>query len=167
MTGRRPVPSVSAMTTQAAVRTVRSPVGASKGGGQRAALAVAGFLGAFLVLNTYWALGGSWGVAWVVGCADCTVPLALVWMQEAAVLAGIAVVLARAGLWHPPLPDWIWRLGLWGMAAAFGAVGAQNLLGDNTLQARLLFAPLAIGLCVLCVVADRRLPKSGGAGGGR
>lgn len=99
--------------------------------GRRAAFTVAGFLAAFLPLNTYWAVGGTWGIAWVLGCAGCTLPLALVRVQEAMVMAGIAVVLARAGLWRAPLPGWIWRLGLWTMAAAFGAVGAQNLLGDN------------------------------------
>ena len=128
--------------------------------GQRAAFAVAGFLVALLPLNTYWAAGGTWGVAWMLGCAGCTVPLALVWVQEAMMVAGIGIVLARAGIWRTPLPGWIWRVGLWTMAAAFGAVGAQNLLGDNTPQARFLFAPLALSLCVLCVVANRKLPAA-------
>ncbi|MDQ3641129.1 MAG: hypothetical protein M3450_06605 [Actinomycetota bacterium] len=132
--------------------------------GRRAAFIVAGFLAALLPLNTYWALGGTSGVAWVLGCAGCTVPLALVWVQEALVVGGIGVVLARLGQWRPPLPCWFWRLGLWIMAATFGAVGAQNLLGDNTAQARLLFAPLALSLCILSAVANRRLPDWENAG---
>ncbi len=121
---------------------------------RRAALVVAGFLAAFLVPNTYWALGGERGVVWVLGC-DCTVPAALVWMQEAAVLAGIAVVLTRAGLWRLPLPAWVPRAGIWAMAAVFAAVGLQNLLGDNTAQARFLFAPVALALSGLCVAVAR------------
>ncbi len=132
--------------------------GASTAAGPRAAFTVAGFLVALLPLNTYWALGGTWGVAWVMGCAGCTVPLALVWVQEALVVSGIGVLLARVGRWRPPLPAGFWRVGLWLMAAAFGAVGAQNLLGDNTPQARFVFAPLALGLCALSAVANRRLP---------
>ena len=127
-------------------------------GARRAAWAVAGFLAGFLVLNTYWAFGGKRGVAWVLGC-DCTVPLALVWMQEAAVLAGIAVVLARAGIWRLPVPAWIPRAGIWTMAAVFAAVGLQNLFGDNTAQARLLFAPIALAISGLCVIVARRPPR--------
>jgi hypothetical protein len=121
---------------------------------RRAALLVAGFLAGFLVLNTYWGLGGKRGVAWVLGC-DCAVPLVLVWVQEAAVVGGIAVVLARAGLWRVPLPSWIPTVGIWTMAAVFTAVGLQNLLGDNTVQARLLFAPLALALSALSIVVAR------------
>ncbi len=121
---------------------------------RRAAALLAGFLAGFLVLNTYWGLGGKRGVAWVLGC-DCTVPLALVWIQEAAVAAGIAVVLTRAGIWQLPLPGWIPRAGIWAMAAVFAAVGLQNLLGDNTAQARFLFAPLALALSALSVVVAR------------
>ncbi len=46
------------------------------------------------------------------------------------------------------------------MAAAFAAVGAQNLFGDNTPQARLLFAPLALTLSVLCAVAARSFARA-------
>jgi hypothetical protein len=144
MTGDARVPTLRAMTNRALLPT-----------GRTAASCVAGFLGGFLVLNTYWALGGTWGVAWVIGCAGCTVPLALVWVQEALVVAGMAVMLARAGRWRFPLPDRALRFGVWMMAVAFGAVGAQNLLGDNTSQARFLFAPLAVGLCVLSARATR------------
>lgn len=127
--------------------------------GRTAAFAVAGFLAALLALNTHWAVGGTWGLAWVMGCPGCTVDVALVWVQEALVMSGIAVVLARTGTWRLPLPGRFWRFGLWMMAAAFAAVGAWNLLGDNTTQARFLFAPLALGLGVLCGVANRRLPR--------
>jgi hypothetical protein len=127
---------------------------------RRAALLVAGFLTGFLILNTYWGLGGTRGVAWVLGC-DCTVPLALVWVQEAAVAAGIAVVLARAGIWQLPLPSWIPRAGIWAMAVVFAAVGLQNLLGDNTAQARFLFAPLALALSALSIVVARGPRPSG------
>lgn len=134
--------------------------------GRRAAFLVVGFLAGFLPLNTYWALGGTWGIGWVLGCAGCTLPLGLVWIQEALVGAGIAVLLARGGVWRPRLPDWIWRSGTWTMAAAFLAVGTSNLFGDNTPQARLLFAPLALTLGVLCVVAARSgtLAEERGAG---
>ena len=128
--------------------------GSQVGRAQGAASLVAGFLAGFLILNTYWALGGKRGVAWVLGC-DCTVPLALVWVQEAAVAAGIIVVAARAGLWQRPLAGWIPRVGIWAMAAVFAAVGLQNLVGDNTAQARFLFAPLALALSALCVVVAR------------
>ena len=128
--------------------------------GRRAAFLVAGFLAGLLALNTYWGFGGTWGIGWVLGCAGCTVPPILVWMQEAMVAAGIAVLLARTGVWRLPLPGWIRRSGVWVMAAAFAAVGAQNLLGDNTLQARLLFGPLALGLSVLCTVAARSLARA-------
>lgn len=119
------------------------------------ATVVAGFLASFLVLNTYWAFGGTAGVSWVMGC-DCTVPLALVWVQEAAVTAGIAVVLTLAGIWHLPVPAWVPRVGIWVMAVVFGAVGLLNLAGDNTTQARLLFAPLALALAALCVAVARQ-----------
>lgn len=140
--------------------------GAPRARGRMAAACVAGFLTTFLPLNTYWAVGGTWGVAWVLGCTGCTVPLAIVWVQEAMVVAGIGVVLGRMGLWRPPVPGWLLSLGLWLMAAAFGAVGAQNLLGDTTPQARYLFAPLALVLCTLTVIAARGLghpadPRSG------
>ncbi len=127
---------------------------------RRAAAVVAGFLAGFLVLNTYWGLGGKRGVAWVLGC-DCTVPLALVWIQEAAVVAGIAVVLSRPGIWRLPVPAWIPRAGIWAMAAAFAAVALQNLAGDNTAQARFLFAPLALALSALSVVVARGPRPSG------
>ena len=123
--------------------------------GRKAAFPVAGFLAVLLLLNTYWGLGGTWGIGWVLGCAGCTVPLALVWMQEAMIGAGIAVLMARSGVWRLPLPGWIWRSGTWTMAGAFAAVGVQNLVGDNTLQARLLFAPLALALAALCTLAAR------------
>ena len=132
---------------------------------RRAALLVAGFMAVFLVLNTYWGLGGTRGVAWVLGC-DCTVPLALVWVQEAAVAAGIAVVLARAGIGQLPLPSWMPRAGIWAMAAVFAAVGLQNLLGDNTAQARFLFAPLTLALSGLSVVVARG-PRPSGSRRGR
>ena len=106
---------------------------------RQAAGAVAAFLAGFLVLNTHWGLGGSWALAWVPGC-DCTVPLASVWVQEAAIVAGIGVVTGRAGVWTLAVPAWVLRIGIWVMAATFAAVGLQNLVGDNTAQARLLFA---------------------------
>ncbi len=121
---------------------------------RRSASLLAGFLAGFLVLNTYWGLGGKRGVAWVLGC-DCTVPLPLVWMQEAAVAAGIAVVVARAGIWQLPLPGWMPRAGIWVMAVVFAAVALQNLLGDNAAQARFLFAPLALALSALSIVVAR------------
>ena len=128
--------------------------------GRRAAFPVAGFLAGLLLLNTYWGLGGTWGIGWVLGCADCTVPLSLVWVQEAMIGAGIVVLLARSGILRPPLPAWIWRSGTWVMAAAFGAVGMTNLFGDNTLQARLLFAPLALTLAATCTVAARSFARA-------
>jgi len=131
---------------------------AAKVRGRTAGLCVAGFLVALLPFNTFWALGGTWGLGWILGCADCTVPLALVWAQEVLLVAGIAIVLARLGLWRAPLPQSLWRLGLGLMTAAFGLVGASNLLGDNTIQARFLFAPAALGLAALSGVANRRLP---------
>lgn len=128
--------------------------------GRKAAFLVVGFLTGFLLLNTYWGLGGTWGIGWVLGCADCTVPLSLVWMQEAMIGAGIAVLLARSGVWRSPLPGWIWRSGTWTMAAAFAAVGMSNFFGDNTLQARLLFSPLALTLSVSCTVAARSFARA-------
>ena len=122
---------------------------------RRAAGAAAAFLGAFLVLNTYWGLGGRWGVAWVLGC-NCTVPLAAVWAQEAVIVAGIGVVLGRAGLWRPAVAGWIFRVGIWAMTASFVAVGLQNLMGDTTVQARVLFAPMAFALSALCLIVARR-----------
>ena len=41
---------------------------------RNAALLVVGVLAGFLPLNVYWALGGTWGIGWVLGCAGCTVP---------------------------------------------------------------------------------------------
>ena len=118
------------------------------------ALAVVAFLSGFLVVNTYWALGGRWGVAWVLGC-DCPVPLAALWVQEAAIVAGIGLLLARAGIWRSAVPAWMSSSGTWVMTASFAAVGLQNLVGDNTAQARLLFAPIAFALSVLCFVVAR------------
>ncbi len=146
------------MTTTTKAQTAAALTTGTKGQtrARRAAGAVAAFLGGFLVLNTYWGFGGRWGVAWVLGC-DCTVPLAAVWVQEGAIVAGMGVVLGRAGLWRPALPAWIFGIGSWAMTASFAAVGLQNLLGDTTVQARLLFAPMAFTLCGLClIVAQRR-----------
>jgi len=123
--------------------------------GRRAAFLVAGFLIGLLPLNTYWGLGGTWGLAWILGCADCAVPLPLVWVQEALLAGGAAVVLARSGVWRPRIPNMVWRLGVWTMATVFGAVGLSNLFGDNTTQARLLFAPAALALSALCVAVAR------------
>ena len=122
-----------------------------------AATVVAGFLGCFLVLNTYWSVGGTWGLEWIVG-PDVTIPLPLVWVQQVFIVVGILVVLDRAGIWRLPIPGWIRSAGIWSMALAFGAVRLNNLLGDNTAQAQLLFAPAALVLSMLCVtvaVADR------------
>lgn len=120
----------------------------------KAARGVAGFLAAFLALNTYWAFGGDSGVAWVLGC-DCQVPLVAVWVQEAAIAVGIAIMLGRSGIWRLPLPSWVLGVGAWGMAATLALVGLQNLLGDNTAQARFLFAPTALTLSALCSVVAR------------
>lgn len=95
----------------------------------------------------------------MLGC-DCPVPLALVWVQQAALVIGIATVLARAGVWQAPAAR-IWEMATWAMAAAFAVVGLTNLVGDNTAQARLLFAPLALLLCGLCVVVARRPARTG------
>lgn len=120
----------------------------------KAARVVACFLAGFLALNTNWGLGGTAGVAWVLGC-ECTVPLATVWVQEAAIVVGIGIVLGGAGILRSNLPHWIFGVGIWAMTASFAAVGLQNLLGDNTAQARLVFAPAALTLSVLCVVVAR------------
>lgn len=130
----------------------------SDDGARKAALGVAGFLTGFLVVNTYWGFGGRGGLVWVLG-ADCTVPLPVVWAQEAAVFAGTGVVLGRAAIWRSAVPSWIFRLGIWAMTASFAAVGLQNLLGDTTAQARLLFAPTAFALSALCAVVARRAPS--------
>jgi len=125
----------------------------------KAARAVAGFMTGLLALNTYWGLGGTAGVAWVLGC-ECTLPLAAVWVQEAAIVAGIAIVLDRAGVWRSDLPRWILGVGIWAMTASFAAVAMLNLFGDNTAQARLLFAPTALTLSVLCAVVARARENS-------
>jgi len=134
--------------------------GRSTSDGRRPALLVVGFLVGFLPLNTYWALGGTWGLGWVLGCADCTVPLSLVWVQEVLIGSGIAVLLAAGGIWRSPIPPRMLRVGTWAMAAAFAAVGAQNLIGDNTPQARLLFAPLTLTLSALCATAAHRFARA-------
>lgn len=119
-----------------------------------AASAVAAFLAMVTPVNAYWGFGGTWGLAWVLGC-DCAVPLVLVWVQQVALLAGIIIVLGRAGIWRPPLPGWVLRAGTWSMATVLGAVALQNLLGDNTLQAQLLFVPVAAIMSTLCVIVAR------------
>ena len=116
-----------------------------------AAAVVVGFLSLFLVPNTYWGLGGTWGLEWILG-SDVSLPLALVWAQEVAIVVGIVIVLGRAGIWRPPLPGWVYSMGIWSMATVFSAVGLYNLFGDNTDQARFVFAPIAIVMGVLCVV---------------
>lgn len=126
----------------------------SRPSAQRAAWIVAGTLAALVPLNTYWGFGGRWGMAWVVG-GDCEVPLALVWIQQVALVIGIGVVLVRVNIVAAPFPM-LWKLASWMMAVAFGAVGLHNLLGDNSPQARLLFAPVALLLAALCVVVARR-----------
>lgn len=129
-------------------------------GPRRAAAVVAGFLGGFLVLNTYWSLNGRLGLEWILG-PDVTVSLVLVWAQEVAIVFGIALVLDRGGIRPLPIPAWIHRAGIWSMALAFGAVGLYNLIGDNTTQARFLFAPLALVLGALCVAVAHRRPDVG------
>lgn len=118
-----------------------------------AAWIVAGFLALFTPLNVYYALGGKWGVVWVVGC-DC-LPAAAFWVQQVAIFVGIVIVLGRAGIWRIGLPGWVLGAGTWGMAGVFGAVSLWNLVGDNSLQARILFAPVAATLCGLCVIVAR------------
>ncbi len=113
-----------------------------------------GVLSALLLLNTYWGFGGTGGLAWVVG-GNCVVPLALIWIQQAALVIGIASILARAGIWRAPAP-WIWKVATWTMAAAFAGVGLQSLVGDSTARTRWLFAPIALLLCGLCVVVARQ-----------
>jgi len=81
-------------------------------------------------------------------------------VQEALVGSGIAVLLAASGIWPSRLPGWMWRVGTWTMAAAFAAVGAQNLIGDDTPQARILFAPLALTLGTLCAAAAHRFTRA-------
>ena len=123
-----------------------------------AAALVVGFLSLFLVPNTYWGLGGTWGLEWILG-SDVSLPLGLVWAQEVAIVVGIVIVLGRAGIWRPPLPGWVYSMGIWSMATVFSAVGLYNLVGDNTDQARFVFAPIAIvmgALCVVVAVAGRR-----------
>lgn len=141
-------------TTRTHPAEAATPAVANEGPARTAAWGIVGFMTGFLALNTYWGLGGTAGVAWVLGC-DCTVPLAAVWVQEAAIVAGIGIVLGRAGIRRSALPDWILGAGIWAMAASFVAVGLQNLLGDNTTQARLLFAPTALTLSALCAVVAR------------
>ena len=121
--------------------------------GRGAARIVVGFLVAFSVPNVYWGLGGDRGIVWVVGC-DC-LPIAAVWIQQAAIILGIAVLLVRTGIWHAPFGSWMFRVATWGMAATFGAVALSNSIGDNTVQARALFAPVAAVMCVLCVIVAR------------
>ncbi|MBA3232775.1 MAG: hypothetical protein H0T17_02315 [Propionibacteriales bacterium] len=116
-----------------------------------AAAVVIGVLGCFLVPNTYWGLGGSRGLEWILG-SDVTLSLALVWVQEVAIVVGITVVSGRAGIWRLPAPGWFYQAGIWSMALVFGAVGVYNLIGDNTVQARFLFAPVALVMGALCVV---------------
>lgn len=129
------------------------------GRGRRAAWIIVIFLAALTPINVYWALGGKWGVLWVVGC-DC-IPAALVWFQQFLILIGIVVVLARAGIWNPGVPKAMLTLGIWGMTATFGAISLWNFLGDNTLQARIFFAPAAAALCGLSfVVARNAVSKS-------
>ena len=70
-------------------------------------------------------------------------------------MVGIGIVLGRARIWRSNLPHWIFGVGIRVMTASFAAVGLQNLLGDNTAQARLVFAPAALTLSVLCVVVAR------------
>ena len=84
-------------TTTTRLAPVATSAVTNDGLAPKAAQAVVGFLVGFLALNTYWGLGGTAGVAWVLGC-DCTVPLAAVWVQEAAIMAGIGIVLGRAGI---------------------------------------------------------------------
>ena len=124
----------------------------SESGTRRAAWTVAGFLTLFTPINLYWALGGKWGLAWVVGGCDDCIPVSVIWIQQAAMFCGIVIVLGRAGIWRPPLPRWILWAGVWGMAAAFFGVALQNLIGDNRPQATLLFAPVAALMSVLCVI---------------
>lgn len=121
--------------------------------GRAAAWFVAGFLALFSIPNMYWGLGGKGGVVWVMGC-DCLPPAAAL-IQQVFIIIGIIIILGRGGIWKLPLPDWTFWVGTWSMAVAFGAVAAWNFFGDNTLQARTVFAPVTAVLCVLCVVVAR------------
>ena len=117
--------------------------------GRRAGYTLAAVLGAFLVLNTYWALGGTWGMQEALG-GHTAPPSILIWAQELAVLAGIVIVLARAAILRLPAPRWLLQLGIWAMVAVFGGVAVLNLLAQTTLE-RLLFAPLALMFTALAV----------------
>ena len=123
------------------------------GFGRAAAWFVAGFLALFSIPNMYFGLGGKRGVEWVMGC-DCLPPAAAL-IQQVFIIIGIIIILGHGGIWRLPLPGWMFSVGTWAMAVVFGAVAVTNSFGDNTLQARTLFAPAAAVLCVLCVVVAR------------
>lgn len=69
------------------------------------------------------------------------------------VIIGIVIILGRGGIWKLPLPDWMFGVGIWAMAVAFGAVAVSNSIGDNRLEAWAVFAPVAAVMCVLCILA--------------
>ncbi len=115
--------------------------------------------------HIYWAVGGQRGIGVVLpkghGGQVLQPPVGATWLVALALAVAAAVVLGRVGIWHPPLPDGLFRWGTWTLATVFGlrAVGDFRMIGffkrvHDTPFARwddALFSPLCLLLC-LCLV---------------
>ncbi len=115
-------------------------------------------------LHVYWALGGDWAAATAYGSPDVPPPAA-VWIVVLLLIAAIAVVLGRMGLWGRRLPSGIFRVAAWALVAVLAAVALQNVASGLSKQtygrewALFLIAPLLLALACLCAAVARSDPE--------
>ncbi len=105
-------------------------------------------------LHAYWALGGRWGLATVLGAGNPAPPAAAVWVVVIGIVIAALIVLGKVGAWGRFLPAWPFAWGSWALCAALAAVGLLNL-GSGRPWETLLIAPLCLLLAVLAAAVAR------------
>jgi hypothetical protein len=120
-------------------------------------------------LHVYWALGGRWGADAAIpeiGGRKAFHPSKGVTLAVAALLlcAGATIALRADLVTAPFVPEWIVRLGSWGVSLLFGAraIGDFQTFGfakrvKGTRFARYdtaLFSPLCVGIAIGCAVVS-------------
>ena len=105
-------------------------------------------------LHAYWALGGQWGLATVLGEGNPIPPAAAVWAMVIGIVIAALIVLGKIGVWGRFLPAWPFACGSWALCAAFAAVALLNL-GSGRSWEMLLIAPLCLLLAVLAAAVAR------------
>ena len=105
-------------------------------------------------LHAYWALGGHWGLAAVLGEGNPAPPAAAVWAVVIAIVIAALIVLGKIGVWGRSLPAWPFAWGSWGLCAALAAGALLNLSSGRSWET-LLIAPLCLLLALLAAAVAR------------